>query len=368
MFVDQHTGRSKFTCTLRKSRWQKHVAIASEHVIVPLWLRDDICRGLASRRASFRILAQCTVAFNPACLEGCLEVIRCRCSWLEAIFTVTTQTQLLFFAIGICAMTFTGFALGQIKAHMHHGLGPLAISRILLKPNGKSHWTLILVSKICFVPHDQHASSGEEGRDGAPIIQHRATPASPFFQQTSAYDEQAWSDTAIKNAIDRMAEEPKWRGERREGSGAHRKTTPEQDQNIQDWVIANRGTTKVTVARIRKQFPYLRRLSKTLVEERLNEAELGWQRRRNKSKVGSTYLAERVDYCHAVKRKWQDTLERWAYVDGTVYYLDRTAAEHEQSLHAALGKFVWRRLDGKDALWQDCIAPSMQFEFGACWH
>ena len=154
-----------------------------------------------------------------------------------------------------------------------------------------------------------------------------------------------------------MEEEPTWRGERKKGSGAPRKTTATQDKEIEEWVLENRGLRKVTVKAIRKQFPYLRRLSTTLVEERLEEAELGWQRRRNKSKVGTTYLAARIEYCHAVKRKWQDTLEKWAYTDGTVYYLDRTAAEHEQSLHAALGKFVWRRLDGKDALWQDCIAP-----------
>ena len=40
------------------------------------------------------------------------------------------------------------------------------------------------------------------------------------------------------------------------------------------------------------------------------------------------------------------------------YYLDRTVAEHEQTEQAALGSHVWRRLDGSDALYQDCLGPS----------
>ena len=37
---------------------------------------------------------------------------------------------------------------------------------------------------------------------------------------------------------------------------------------------------------------------------------------------------------------------------------DRTVAEHEQSLQAALGLMVWRRKDGSDAFWNDCVGPS----------
>ena len=52
------------------------------------------------------------------------------------------------------------------------------------------------------------------------------------------------------------------------------------------------------------------------------------------------------------------TLERWAYSDGTVFFLDRDAAENESSKRAALGRFVWRHADGKDALYADCVGPS----------
>ena len=60
------------------------------------------------------------------------------------------------------------FYLGQKKAHAYHGLGASAIARILVKPDGKTHW----------------------------------------------------SAQAVQDAIDKLAEKPKWAGERKVGSGA----------------------------------------------------------------------------------------------------------------------------------------------------
>ena len=80
---------------------------------------------------------------------------------------------------------FTGFDIGQIHAHMYHGLGATAISRILTKPDGKTHWT----------------------------------------------------DTAIQNAMDKLTAAPTWKGVREEGSGAPRKTTEAQDKLIMKAVI-----------------------------------------------------------------------------------------------------------------------------------
>ena len=109
---------------------------------------------------------------------------------------------------------------------------------------------------------------------------------------------------------------------------------------------------------MKKQFPHLRKLSNTLVEERLFEAELSWLRRRNKSIVTKGYLQARIDYSRAIKRKHDETLLKFAYADGTVFYLDRTEAEAEDSKRRSLGTHVWRRSDNKDALFQDCIGPS----------
>ena len=74
----------------------------------------------------------------------------------------------------------TPWEYGQIKTHMHHGLGGAEISRILLKPDGRNHW----------------------------------------------------SETAIQVAVNIIQEDPDFRGEREEGSGAPRKTTKKQDRDF----------------------------------------------------------------------------------------------------------------------------------------
>ena len=201
---------------------------------------------------------------------------------------------------------FDPFDVGMIAAHMYHNLGPAAIARILVKPDGESKWSL----------------------------------------------------NAVKRVIDRLRCEPSWRGERTEGSGAPRKTSNKQDKNVVEYVLAERGRQKVTTSRVKRRFPELREISNDTIEKRLGDAGLAKLPRRKKSKVGKFYLEARVKYCQIVKCMRQDYLDTWAYWDGTVYYLDRSAADHEQSEQAALGSYVWRRRDGKDALEQDCLGPS----------
>lgn len=167
-----------------------------------------------------------------------------------------------------------------------------------------------------------------------------------------------YGETAIVNAMNKLRANPAWRGDREEGSGAPRVTTAKQDKAIVRYALKWRGKEKVTVARIKKNFPDLREFSDFLVEDRLHLANLFWLRRRRKCVVPEKYLQPRIDYCKGVKRKHDSTLAKWAYTDGTVYYLDRTEAEHESTVRASLGPFVYRRSDNADAMYQDCIGPS----------
>jgi hypothetical protein len=200
----------------------------------------------------------------------------------------------------------TPFQVGQVHAHMHHQLTALKISRIIFKGDGKSRF----------------------------------------------------SESAIKTCMEHLRSDPAWRGHRQEGSAAPRKTTKRQDKQIEDAIYKYRGEFKVTVAWLKKRYMWARALGNTAVEERLGDAELAYLRRRRKFKVGSAYINERLEYCAGVKRKHQASLDRWAYTDGTVFYLDRTAEENEQTQRAALGCMVWRRTDGTDALYADCVGPS----------
>ena len=41
-----------------------------------------------------------------------------------------------------CSMAhFTPFEVGQVKAHLHHGLGPGDIAKIIYKPDGKNRYS-----------------------------------------------------------------------------------------------------------------------------------------------------------------------------------------------------------------------------------
>jgi hypothetical protein len=200
----------------------------------------------------------------------------------------------------------SAFEVGQVKAHVQHGLSAAAIAERIVKADGKS----------------------------------------------------SFGETAIQNCMNKLTQKPEWRGEREEGSGPPRKTTTNQDKQMVKWLLKERGKQKVSASRIKKQFPFLRKLSDTLVEERLRDANLSYLRRRKKSIVTKEYLKPRVEYCQGVKRKHQSTLEKWAYTDGTVYYLDRTDAEAEDSKRRSLGTHVWRRSDNKDAMYQECLGPS----------
>ena len=201
---------------------------------------------------------------------------------------------------------FTPFLAGQVHAHMHHDLTALQISRIIFKGDGKTRFT----------------------------------------------------EKAVKTCMDALSADPSWGGKRNEGSGAPRKTTSRQDAQIVAAIYKYRGQFKVTVAWLKKRYTWARELGNTAVEERLDVAGMSYLRRRGKSIVGTAYIAMRLEYCDMVKRMHQATLDRWAYTDGTVFYLDRTADEHEHSQRAALGPMVWRQTDGGDALYADCVGPS----------
>ena len=200
----------------------------------------------------------------------------------------------------------TPFEVGQVKAHMSHGLGCTSIASRVFKADGKSKF----------------------------------------------------SEEAIRICMNKLKNDPAYRGEREEGSGAPRKTDAKQDKKVIQWVLKRRGKEKISVSRLKQKFPFLRKLGNSAVEDRLHDADLEFLRRRKKPIVEKQYLAERITYCQSVKRKHQSTLDKWAYTDGTVYYLDRNDSEHENTVRAALGTHVWRKSDNSDALWDECIGPS----------
>ena len=64
------------------------------------------------------------------------------CSQIVLAYVHDMKSRRLIRKIGPPVQSqFTAFEVGQVKAHVHHGLGPSAISRIVMKPDGKSHFS-----------------------------------------------------------------------------------------------------------------------------------------------------------------------------------------------------------------------------------
>ena len=238
----------------------------------------------------------------------------CPCVWLESLLASLLLVAALAGMVRVRARKnklkhaqLGAFEVGQVKAHVYHGLGPSAIAKIIRKPGKK---------KLFYSPH------------------------------------------AISDCIRKLEATPQWKGERKSGSGPPRKTTEEQDEELLDLVLELRGKRKVTVTYLRTALPWAKGLGNTALEERLRDAGLAFLRRRRKTLVLKVHRPPRIKYCKWVLKQQQQFLDQWCWSDGTVFFLDRGEAENEETQRAALGTHVWRMTDGSDALFDDCVGPS----------
>ena len=168
------------------------------------------------------------------------------------------------------------------------------------------------------------------------------------------------SKGAIKDVID-MANAnggKRWDGEVHSDAGRPRSTTPALDKAIVKLVFKYRGSTKVTARFIRKTLRAARKVSLRTIERRLGEAGLAWLRRRRKAIVPVVHREARLHWAEWVLYRTVATLVRWCYTDGCTFYLAQSQSSHEDKQFAKLGPMVWRKADGSDALFQECIGPS----------
>jgi len=164
---------------------------------------------------------------------------------------------------------------------------------------------------------------------------------------------------AVAGVLAKQAEEPEWRGEDSAAGGRPRHLTPAQEKVVERLVFKERGQAKVTVPYCRKRLPFLRDVSKDTARRTLYRAGLAWLRRRKKAAVPKKWRQKRVAHCRWLLAQPRRVLRRFAYTDGTTFYLARGLVEHENKKRAALGPSVWRMASGKDGLWHDNVGPSL---------
>ena len=162
----------------------------------------------------------------------------------------------------------------------------------------------------------------------------------------------------IGDAVRRLDSDPTWTGGRECGSGRKRNTTAAEDKCIVRAAKRHRGLRAINATSLQAIVPAARRVSRETVRRRLREAGLRYLRRRCKTLVPKESVASRLAWASWVKAQRAAYLRRWVFTDGVSFFCSRTAAEHESSTRAALGRFVWREPSSKDALFRDCVGPS----------
>lgn len=150
----------------------------------------------------------------------------------------------------------------------------------------------------------------------------------------------------------------KWDGVLDSDAGRPRKTDTALDKQILSLVFQKRGSAKVTAAYVRKVLKSARKVALRTIQRRIREAGLRWLRRRRKTLLTKAHRDERLEWAVFVQEQTTAMLARWAYSDGTSFYLARTDEMLLDKRRAALGTHVWRAADGHDALFEDCVGPS----------
>ena len=137
--------------------------------------------------------------------------------------------------------------------------------------------------------------------------------------------------------------------------------TPEQKKKLLKFVIKHRGGHKVTASFCKKFLPFLKKACRQVVCAALHEVGYAYLSRRTKRKVPKDMKKPRIDYANWILTLTMATLCRWAYIDGTTFFLARSGCEKEDKGVAALGKYVWRMYDGSDK-WHK-LAPGISGGF-----
>ena len=135
--------------------------------------------------------------------------------------------------------------------------------------------------------------------------------------------------------------DPDYDGENRSAGGRPRDLTPEQEKIVKDILLRDVGRVKVTARYVKKIEPQLRHCLDKTIQRTFQRLGYSYRYRRKKAAIGKKYIPERLKYCAWLQKQEQRYLNRFAYTDGTTFFLPRDDAEREDKERAALGPKCW---------------------------
>jgi len=163
---------------------------------------------------------------------------------------------------------------------------------------------------------------------------------------------------AIDQVLAHAREDSDWVGEDSSAGGRPREVSVKEMKQIKKLIHDKVGIAKLNIPYLRKRLPFLRKLSKECVRKTLKRMGYAWRLRRGKAAIARKYKPERLTWSDWVVTQPQKDLNRYAYIDGTTFYLAKTAEQHEDKERASLGKFCYRMENGEDSLEDRNVGPS----------
>ena len=163
---------------------------------------------------------------------------------------------------------------------------------------------------------------------------------------------------AVDGLLAKSRAEPEWDGTDSRAGGRPRELSKKERSELRKLVFSERGKAVVTAPFCKKRLPFLRRVCDETIRRELQRAGLAWLNRRMKSAVPKPYKVARQRYCKWLLKQRAAFLNRFAYTDGTTFYIARTEDENSDKQRAGLGRRVWRMANGKDGLWDENVGPS----------
>ena len=166
------------------------------------------------------------------------------------------------------------------------------------------------------------------------------------------------SFNAVDNVLERFSKDPEWDGENSAAGGRKRLITPQQEKRILKILDRDVGKFVVTARYVKKKLPELRKLRDQVVQQTFRHLGYAYRDRRRKAAISDIYKPARLVYCNWLLKQTQSYLNKFAYTDGTTFFLANDNAQHTGKQRAGLGRKVWRREDGKDSLEDKNVGPS----------